>query len=242
MGRAGLRRPTGSLGNIGATLALRQNKGMEEVHAYRIAARRLLALLALWRPLIHEPELERRLTRAVGTLSALRDAPGLCAASWWFASAEPLATGPLLTGLLPVGWPDWKRYPSVSISCRCFSCIWRCHCRMHWLKTTSLPVGIRARLRCWHRLRLVLETGALRDGAADGTGEDPAWLSMLVSWQERLGQLQDRRQWLRRLRGETGRGQQRRALKTEIRCQLLQLDCHQAELVGLRMALQQSGR
>ena len=42
---------------------------MEEVHAYRIAARRLLALLALWRPLIHEPELERRLTRAVGTLS-----------------------------------------------------------------------------------------------------------------------------------------------------------------------------
>jgi hypothetical protein len=38
MGRAGLRRPTGSLGNIGATLALREHKGMEEVHAYRIAA------------------------------------------------------------------------------------------------------------------------------------------------------------------------------------------------------------
>ena len=57
-----------------ATLALRQRAGSEEVHAYRIATRRLLALLALWRPLIHEPGLERRLMRAAGRLSALRDA------------------------------------------------------------------------------------------------------------------------------------------------------------------------
>ena len=93
--------------------------------------------------------------------------------------------------------------------------------------------GVRYAIRSDYRDVLELLT-------AQGGG-DPAWLSMLVSWQERLGQLQDRRQWLRRLGGETGRGQQRRALKTEIRCQLLQLDCHQAELVALRMALLQSG-
>ena len=97
-------------------------------------------------------------------------------------------------------------------------------CRCFWLhlalslsdalaKTTSLPVGIRGETSVLAPAASGAETGALRDGAADGTGEDPAWLSMLVSWQERLGQLQDRRQWLRRLRGETGRGQQRRALK-----------------------------
>ena len=75
MGESGIAQANRLVGQYrGATLALRQHKGMEEVHAYRIAARRLLALLALWRPLIHEPELERRLTRAVGTLSALRDA------------------------------------------------------------------------------------------------------------------------------------------------------------------------
>ena len=75
MGESGIAQANRLVGQYrGATLALRQNKGMEEVHAYRIAARRLLALLALWRPLIHEPELERRLTRAAGTLSALRDA------------------------------------------------------------------------------------------------------------------------------------------------------------------------
>ncbi|MGL6453336.1 CHAD domain-containing protein [Aeromonas caviae] len=75
MGESGIAQANRLVGQYrGATLALREHKGMEEVHAYRIAARRLLALLALWRPLIHEPELERRLTRAVGTLSALRDA------------------------------------------------------------------------------------------------------------------------------------------------------------------------
>ena len=47
-------------------------------------------------------------------------------------------------------------------------------------------------------------------------GEGSAWLSMLVSWQERLGQLQDRRQWLRTFGAKAGAGQQRRALKTEI--------------------------
>ena len=84
----------------GATLALRQNKGMEEVHAYRIAARRLLALLALWRPLIHEPELERRLTRAVGTLSALRDAQVYAQHHGGSLRQNRLPRVPLLTGPL----------------------------------------------------------------------------------------------------------------------------------------------
>ena len=55
-------------------------------------------------------------------------------------------------------------------------------------KTTSLPVGIRAKLRCWHRLRLVLKQAryGMELLTAQGGG-DPAWLSMLVSWQERLG-------------------------------------------------------
>lgn len=218
MGESGIAQANRLVGQYrGATLALREHKGMEEVHAYRIAARRLLALLALWRPLIHEPELERRLTRAVGTLSALRDAQVYAQHHGGSLRQNRLPRVPLLTGPLarwlarleevPVGvdlLPLFQLHLALSLS-------------EALAKTSSLPVGIRAKLRCWHRLRLVLK-------------------------QARLGQLQDRRQWLRRLRGETGRGQQRRALKTEIRCQLLQLDCHQAELVGLRMALLQSGQ
>ncbi|WP_234035506.1 hypothetical protein [Aeromonas caviae] len=48
MGESGIAQANRLVGQYrGVTLALRQNKGMEEVHAYRIAARRLLALLAL---------------------------------------------------------------------------------------------------------------------------------------------------------------------------------------------------
>ncbi|MNC78642.1 hypothetical protein D3C75_1309060 [compost metagenome] len=61
---------------------------------------------------------------------------------------------------------------------------------------------------------------------------------MLIEWQDRLGQLQDARQWRRRLRRQKGRSKQVRALREAIRCQLRQLDCRQAELIGLRMALQ----
>lgn len=57
-----------------AARALREEASEPAVHGYRIAARRLLALLALWRPLTYHPELERRLLRSVGRLSALRDA------------------------------------------------------------------------------------------------------------------------------------------------------------------------
>lgn len=57
-----------------AARAVREEASEPAVHGYRIAARRLLALLALWRPLTYHPELERRLLRSVGRLSALRDA------------------------------------------------------------------------------------------------------------------------------------------------------------------------
>ncbi|MGL4892281.1 MAG: CHAD domain-containing protein, partial [Aeromonas veronii] len=57
-----------------AARAVREEASEPAVHGYRIAARRLLALLALWRPLTYHPELERRLLRSVGLLSALRDA------------------------------------------------------------------------------------------------------------------------------------------------------------------------
>lgn len=57
-----------------AARAVREEASEPTVHGYRIAARRLLALLALWRPLIYHPELERCLLRSVGRLSALRDA------------------------------------------------------------------------------------------------------------------------------------------------------------------------
>lgn len=57
-----------------AARAVREEASEPAVHGYRIAARRLLALLALWRPLTYHPELEQRLLRSVGRLSALRDA------------------------------------------------------------------------------------------------------------------------------------------------------------------------
>ena len=55
----GLRRPTGRWAISGGDLALRQNKGMEEVHAYRIAARQPAGAARPVATLIHEPELER---------------------------------------------------------------------------------------------------------------------------------------------------------------------------------------
>jgi hypothetical protein len=54
------------------------------------------------------------LTRAVGTLSALRDAQVYAQHHGGSLRQNRLPRVPLLTG--PLAWPDWKRYPSVSIS------------------------------------------------------------------------------------------------------------------------------
>lgn len=224
-----------------ATLALRQRAGSEEVHAYRIATRRLLSLLALWRPLIHEPGLERRLMRAAGRLSALRDAQVYAAHFGGKAQPEVVPRVPMLTVRL-ARWLD--RLLQVPADFNPLP-LFQMHLALGLADCLAEPglerpsAGNRLRLRHWHRLRLVLKQTRYGVELLVGQGEgDPAWLSMLIEWQDRLGQLQDARQWRRRLRREKGRDKKVRALREAIRCQLHQLDCRQAELVGLRMALQ----
>ncbi|WP_234898536.1 hypothetical protein [Aeromonas veronii] len=67
-------------------------------------------------------------------------------------------------------------------------------------------------------------------------------MSTLTHWQERLGQLQDWRQWRRRLRAEQGNTRKqtklRQQLKGKITTRLRQLDCQQAELMALKLAMQ----
>lgn len=226
-----------------ATRALREQAGVEEVHGYRIAARRLLALLAQWRPLIHQPALERRLMRSVGRLSALRDAQVF--AERFGGQPHPMARPrvPMLRGQL-ARWlgrlvqvpADFNPLPLLQLQL-----------------ALSLADGLaepgpgalsghRRQLRHWHRLRLLLKQ--IRYGVEllveQGEGE-PAWLAMLIEWQDRLGQLQDARQWCKQLgRKDTGdkRRRQQRRLAAAIGHQLQQLDCQQAELVGLRMQMQ----
>ncbi len=222
-----------------ATLALRQRAGSEEVHGYRIATLRLLALLALWRPLIHEPGLERRLMRAVGRLSALRDAQVYAAHFGGKPLPEAAPRVPMLTVRL-ARWLD--RLLLVPADFNPLP-LYQMHLALGLADCLAEPglehsAGNRLRLRHWHRLRLVLKQTRYGVELLVGQGEgDPAWLSMLIEWQDRLGQLQDARQWCRRLRRQTGRNKQVRALREAIRCQLHQLDCRQAELIGLRMAL-----
>ena len=100
----------------------------------------------------------------------------------------------------------------------------------------------RQQLRRWHRLRL--EIKQVRYGVellqALGGG-DPGWLTTLTHWQERLGQLQDWRQWRRALRAEQGRPHQQtklqQQLKGKVTARLRLLECQQAELVALKLAM-----
>lgn len=222
-----------------ATLALRQQAGMAEVHAYRIAARRLLALLALWRPLIHQPGLERRLMRATGRLSALRDAQVYEERFGGKPSTRmPSVRVPLLAGRLDRWLDRLAQVPGDFNPLPLF----QMQLALSLADGLAEPgldgpcAGKKRQLRHWHKLRLVLKQTRYGVELLLGQGEgDPAWLPMLISWQDRLGQLQDARQWLKRL-GIKQRQQQR--LEAAMRCQLQQLDCQQAELVGLRMAMQ----
>ncbi|WP_033138571.1 CHAD domain-containing protein [Aeromonas finlandensis] len=237
-----------------AALAVREEASEPAVHGYRIAARRLLALLALWRPLVYHPELERRLLRAVGRLSALRDAqvyaerfgkpltssvdthkpvcrvPQLSRRlTRWLATVEQVPNGWALASL-------YQRHLAL-----------RLDEALSALDEHTLSVGKSARsrqqqLRRWHRLRLEIKQA--RYGVelllALGAGE-PGWLSTLTHWQERLGQLQDWRQWRRALRAEQGRTYKqtklRQQLKGKITTRLRQLECQQAELVALKLAM-----
>ncbi len=227
-----------------ATLALRAQAGVEEVHGYRIAARRLLALLALWRPLIHQPGLERRLLRATRRLSALRDAQ-VYAERFGGKPAKSVTPRVLL---LTVRLDRWlTRLAQVPVEFNPLPLY-----QMQLALTLAEGVdgldgisgGARRQLRHWHRLRLILKQTRYGVELLLEQGEgDPAWLARLVEWQIRLGQLQDARQWQRQLARKglsDKRRRQRRQLEEAIGCQLRQLNCQQAELVGLRMAMQRT--
>ncbi|MGY6037033.1 CHAD domain-containing protein [Aeromonas sp. AE23HZ002T15] len=229
-----------------ATLALRAQAGVEEVHGYRIAARRLLALLALWRPLIHQPGLERRLLRATSRLSALRDAQVYAERF----GGKPAKRGKLRVPLLKVRFDRWLtrlgQAPSAFNPLPLYQMQLAFSLADGVAGLDGLSGSPKEQLRQWHKLRLVLKQTRYGVELLLGQGEgDPAWLVMLVEWQTRLGQLQDARQWQRQLGREGGsdkRRRQRRQLKEAIGCQLQQLNCQQAELVGLRMAMERPAK
>ncbi len=225
-----------------ATLALRQRADVAEVHAYRIAARRLLALLALWRPLIHQPGLERRLHRATCRLSALRDAQVYGERF----GGKPVPMPPVRVPMLTVRLERWiSRLAQVPADFNPLP-LFQLQLVLRLADGLAAPLDVavaseRRQLRHWHRLRLILKQTRYGVELLVGQGVgDPAWLAMLIEWQERLGQLQDGRQWLRRLRRKRvsdKRKRQLHRLEAAMHCQLQQLDCQQAELVGLRMAM-----
>ncbi|MFM5617933.1 CHAD domain-containing protein [Aeromonas veronii] len=240
-----------------AARAVREEASEPAVHGYRIAARRLLALLALWRPLTYHPELERRLLRSVGRLSALRDAQ---------VYAERFGKLPASTGnthksacrllLLSRRLARWlAAVAQVQVQdARVLAFLYQQHLALRLDEAQSaldepIPcVGKSAssrqqQLRRWHRLRLEIKQA--RYGVElllDLGSGDPGWLSTLTHWQERLGQLQDWRQWRRRLRAEQGntlkQTKLRQQLKGKITTRLRQLDCQQAELVAIKLAMQ----
>ena len=238
-----------------AARAVREEASEPAVHGYRIAARRLLALLALWRPLTYHPELERRLLRSVGRLSALRDAQ---------VYAERFGKPPASTGnthksacrvpLLSRRLARWLAVVAQVPDARALAFLYQQHLALRLDDAQSaldepIPcVGKSAssrqqQLRRWHRLRLEIKQA--RYGVElllDLGSGDPGWLSTLTHWQERLGQLQDWRQWRRRLRAEQGNTRKqtklRQQLKGKITTRLRQLDCQQAELVALKLAMQ----
>ena len=237
-----------------AARAVREEASEPTVHGYRIAARRLLALLALWRPLIYHPELERRLLRSVGRLSALRDAqvyaerfckpPASTVDTHKSTCRVPLLSRRLARWLTAVAQvPDARALVPLyqqHLALRLDEA--QCALDEHPLSTRKSAHSRRQQLRRWHRLRLEIKQvrygvellQALRGG-------DPGWLATLTHWQERLGQLQDWRQWRRALRAEKGRTHKqttlRLQLKGKITARLRQLECQQAELVALKLAM-----
>ena len=225
-----------------AARAVRREASETHVHGYRIAARRMQALLALWRPALCHPKLERRLQRAIGRLSALRDAQ-VYAARFGASSTIvlPRVTVPLFSGLLARWLDALEQTPDTSGLAR--------HYRRHLARRLDgalsrldeRPAGDvshRQQLRRWHHLRLEIKQA--RYGAELllelGAGE-AQWVSAFSHWQERLGQLQDWRQWRRALKGNKRQRRVRCKLKRKIVTRLRRLDCQQAELVGLKVAM-----
>ena len=209
------------------------------VHGYRIAARRMLALLALWRPLVYHPELERRLLRTVGRLSALRDAQVYAER---FGKPSAAMTGPhapvCRVPLLSRRLARWLAAVVLVPNAGLLASLYQQHLALRLDEAQSALAdhrGVigqstrcrRVQLRRWHRLRLEIKQA--RYGVEllqELGGGAPGWLSTLTCWQERLGQLQDWRQWRRALHigrggaGKGGTGKQRKLrqqLKSKIR-------------------------
>lgn len=247
-----------------STLALRQQAGVEQVHGYRIAARRLHALLALWRPLIHHPRLERRLQKAVARLSALRDEQ-VYVSQFVHKGAGARREEGSKAGKLPQGMAEAQpRVPMLAVSLdEWLDGVAQVPAGFDPLPWYRLQLGLRLSLllnriedeqsaksrklsndtllRQWHRVRL--EIKQIRYGTellvAMGAG-DPEWLALLGRWQEQLGQLQDGRQWYKRLRREKSTPKQQRllrALRKKGRWQLQRLSCQRGELVGLSLLM-----
>lgn len=180
-----------------AARAVREEASEPAVHGYRIAARRLLALLALWRPLTYHPELERRLLRSVGRLSALRDAQ---------VYAERFGKLPASTGnthksacrvpLLSRRLARWLAVVAQVQDARALAFLYLQHLALRLDEAQSAldePIPCvgksvssrQQQLRRWHRLRLEIKQA--RYGVElllDLGSGDPGWLSTLTHWQE----------------------------------------------------------
>ncbi|MGK4473127.1 CHAD domain-containing protein [Aeromonas molluscorum] len=246
-----------------ATLALRQQAGLEQVHGYRIAARRLHALLALWRPLIYHPRLERRLLNAVRRLSPLRDEQ-VYASHFVHHKPAGKGKGEEKEGKGGTSPADSVKVPMLAVALdEWLDAVAQVPAGFDPLAWYRLQLGLRLSLllnqsddeqsakskklkndkllRQWHKVRA--EIKQIRYGCellvAMGAG-DPDWLTLLGRWQEQLGQLQDGRQWYKRLRREKNTAKQQRllrALRKKGGWQLRRLSCQRGELVGLSLLM-----
>lgn len=218
-----------------ASVHLRQGADEEAVHGYRIAGRRVLSLLALWRPLIYEPRLERQLASAIKALSALRDAQVHALHFGDKAGTKSAVPVPELESALLAWWlrrEEWGRQPQLA--------------RFYAM---SLGAGLLERLdvdgplalRQWHALRLAVKAGRYGVELLVAQGDAPlGWLAELCEWQELLGQLQDRRQWRRRLalEGELGTADK---LATQLTQRQRQLERRRPVLRELAVRMAQRG-
>lgn len=214
----------------------------EAVHSYRIAARRLQSLLALWRPLIYVPRLERKLGQAVNSLSALRDAQ---VHAQKFGSkvskAPPGVVLPLFEPVLRDWWEQreaWGNQPQLGI-------IYAMALGHRLLMCLDRPEPWA--LRDWHQLRLQVKEARYAIELLVCAGiASPSWLSELTEWQELLGQLQDRRQWLKRLPGQALSDEEQSAravsLQQQIEARLATLIERKPLLRQLALGLLRTGR
>lgn len=225
-----------------AARAVRREASEPHVHGYRIAARRLQALIALWRPAVCHPELELRLLRAIARLSKLRDAQVY---AMRFGHGVVAAVPRVKVALFSTRLARWlealEQISEASWLARDYRSDLTRRLDAALIRLDEAQIGTvsrRQQLCHWHHLRLEIKQA--RYGAelllTLGAGQ-PEWVTLFGDWQERLGQLQDWRQWRRVLKGSKRARKMRRKLKGKIVARLRRLDRQQAELVGLKVAM-----